>query len=254
MPDKTTSSSEKKLYRSGINRMIGGVCAGVAEYFNVDVTVVRIVWVLSVFIHGLGAIAYLACLIFMPENPEHLEIPKEERTPPQNTGLIIGIVLVVLGLIFFIKVNDYWLYDWYFFRYWPFPFRTLWPILLILFGVGYIVYIVHKEKQPKEEGEAVTRPESRKLYRSLSNKMVSGICSGLAKYWQIDVAIVRVAWIVVTILTGFWLGILAYIIMIFAVPEEEITSPSKPVTENKSKTTKRTKPKKKPEKNESIDK
>jgi len=223
MTEKSTANAdEKKLNRSGINRMIAGVCGGVAEYFNIDVTVVRIVWVLTIFLHGLGAIAYLASLILMPENPKHREIPQKEKTPPQNAGLIIGIILVVIGLILLARVNYPWFYDWPFFRFWPFSIGAFWPLLLILFGVLYIFHVVRKDKQQKEGGgNFVSSQQHRKLFRSTTDKMVSGICSGLAKYWNIDVTIVRVGWAVATIFTGVWIGIVAYIVMIFAVPEED---------------------------------
>jgi len=57
----------KKLVRNKSNKMIGGVCSGVADYFGVDPTVVRIVWVLLAFGAGVGILAYIACWIIMPE-------------------------------------------------------------------------------------------------------------------------------------------------------------------------------------------
>ena len=55
----------KKLKLSS-DKKIAGVCGGVAEYFNVDPTVVRIVWLLLVLCCGIGAIAYLVCWLLMP--------------------------------------------------------------------------------------------------------------------------------------------------------------------------------------------
>ncbi|MBR3408305.1 MAG: PspC domain-containing protein [Paludibacteraceae bacterium] len=61
---------EKKLYRSE-NKMLGGVCAGIAEYFGVDPTVVRVAYaVLSVFSTGFpGLLLYIILLIIMPKKP-----------------------------------------------------------------------------------------------------------------------------------------------------------------------------------------
>ncbi|NLY47562.1 MAG: PspC domain-containing protein [Clostridiales bacterium] len=59
----------KKLYRSSTNRMICGVCQGIAEYLNMDPTVVRLLWVvLSVFCGAgiLGVLVYIAAAIIMP--------------------------------------------------------------------------------------------------------------------------------------------------------------------------------------------
>ena len=51
----------KKLYRSTSNRMLAGVCAGVAEYLNIDPTVIRVLWVIASLFGALGIVAYIAC-------------------------------------------------------------------------------------------------------------------------------------------------------------------------------------------------
>lgn len=61
---------EKKLYKSSKNKMIDGVCAGVAEYFNIDPTLVRIGLVLFSAMGGAGILAYIIMAIVMPRNPE----------------------------------------------------------------------------------------------------------------------------------------------------------------------------------------
>ncbi|MCI6524127.1 MAG: PspC domain-containing protein [Parabacteroides sp.] len=58
--------SEKKLSRSN-NKMIGGVCAGIAEYLGLDPTIVRIVWVLLLLFAGFGILLYLILWIVMPK-------------------------------------------------------------------------------------------------------------------------------------------------------------------------------------------
>jgi phage shock protein C len=57
----------KRLYRSKKDRKIAGVCGGVAEYLNVDPTIVRLIWVLAVLLWGVGLIAYIIAWIIMPE-------------------------------------------------------------------------------------------------------------------------------------------------------------------------------------------
>ncbi len=63
-------NNEKKLYRSNRNRMICGVCAGLAEYFHIDPTVVRLIWALATLI-GIapGVIAYLVAAVIIPQSP-----------------------------------------------------------------------------------------------------------------------------------------------------------------------------------------
>ena len=66
----------KKLYRSKSNRMIAGVCAGVAEYLNIDPTVVRVIWAIACF-GTLGILAYIACALIIPEKPDNTIVDAE---------------------------------------------------------------------------------------------------------------------------------------------------------------------------------
>ena len=60
--------SGKKLYLSDDNRKIAGVCGGIAEYLNLDPTVVRVVWVIVALIFGSGILAYLIAWLIMPKH------------------------------------------------------------------------------------------------------------------------------------------------------------------------------------------
>ena len=60
-------SNNKKLYRSTTDKKICGVCGGLAEYFDMDPTVMRILWVVLVFMAGSGVLAYLICALIMPK-------------------------------------------------------------------------------------------------------------------------------------------------------------------------------------------
>ena len=62
---------EKKLYRSTTNKTIAGVCAGLAEYLNIDPTIVRVIWAL-VGLSGAGLVAYLVCALIIPEKPSNI--------------------------------------------------------------------------------------------------------------------------------------------------------------------------------------
>ncbi|MEK6926620.1 MAG: PspC domain-containing protein [Nanoarchaeota archaeon] len=60
----------KKIYRSKKQRIIGGVCGGIAEYVDADPTLIRLLWTIGTIVSvGLGIIAYLAAWIIMPEKP-----------------------------------------------------------------------------------------------------------------------------------------------------------------------------------------
>lgn len=58
-----------RLYRSRTNRVIVGVCGGIAEHFNIDPIIIRILWVLLSLGYGTGLILYLVLAIIIPEEP-----------------------------------------------------------------------------------------------------------------------------------------------------------------------------------------
>ena len=59
----------KKLYRSDENKMIAGVCGGIAEYFNIDSTLVRLAWVVFCLLGGSVLLAYIIAALIMPDRP-----------------------------------------------------------------------------------------------------------------------------------------------------------------------------------------
>ena len=59
----------KKLYRSNINKMLCGVCGGMAEYFDLDPTLMRVLWII-LGLAGPGVIAYIICAFLIPQSPE----------------------------------------------------------------------------------------------------------------------------------------------------------------------------------------
>lgn len=98
-----------KLYRSATNRVFGGVCGGLGDYFEVDPTLVRVVFVVLALWGGVGILLYLVLLVVMPVNPEHDPIrPKADREihhqanlhPGNNSRHWLGLGLVLLGLLF----------------------------------------------------------------------------------------------------------------------------------------------------------
>jgi phage shock protein C len=119
------------LYRSRTNRMIGGVAGGLAEYFNVDSTIVRLVWVLTALTLGVGLLIYIAAMIIIPEGDD------VTGTTPHGTWhhgdherghSNAGILLICIGFIFLI----YQLTPWYIYRF-------LWPLILIALGVFFLL-------------------------------------------------------------------------------------------------------------------
>lgn len=78
--------NRKKLYRSR-NKLIGGVCAGIGEYYEIDPTIVRILWVIAAIASlGFAVLAYLACWAIIPEETFLEEQLPSAQTPPQTSN------------------------------------------------------------------------------------------------------------------------------------------------------------------------
>ena len=64
---------EKRLYRMKEGKMIAGICSGIADYYKLDPTVVRVVWAIASCFAFAGVVAYVAAALIIPECPEFLE-------------------------------------------------------------------------------------------------------------------------------------------------------------------------------------
>ena len=61
---------DKKLYKSRTDVKLDGVCGGIAKYFGVDSTLIRVAWIIFCLLGGSGVIAYILCAFVMPREPE----------------------------------------------------------------------------------------------------------------------------------------------------------------------------------------
>ena len=62
----------KKLYKCKKEEKVCGVCAGLAKYFSIDVTIIRIIWLVAVLCAGTGILAYIVCALVMPDEPSDI--------------------------------------------------------------------------------------------------------------------------------------------------------------------------------------
>jgi len=149
---------DKKLYRSRKDYMIAGVCGGIAEYFDIDSTLVRLLTVLVVLIGGAGVVAYIIAWIVIPKNPEqvsdeafeeredikekikkgakdvieevkeHFESEGPNYKSEKNRRIFGGIIVIVIGLIFLLNSLFPWV-GW----------GRLWPLILIAVGITIMI-------------------------------------------------------------------------------------------------------------------
>src|SRR6185312_4176216 len=160
----------KKLYRDEYHKVLGGVWSGLAEYFEMDVTIVRLLFAFTFFIMGVGFIPYIVLWIVLPRkdytfnNPNYNNPTVDYTVPPggpfttpppdspfadpyksaapgyapigihpkqrSNAGIIIGMVLIILGAI--ILIDEFDLIP-------DFDFGRLWPVILLFVGAALIV-------------------------------------------------------------------------------------------------------------------
>lgn len=224
---ETTTEAPRKLYKSRQNRIIDGICGGVAEYFGIDATIVRILWVLITIMGGAGFLLYIAGMIVIPTNPEHWTPP---GMAPVRNGTdkkrFWGVFLVLLGA-FILMINLGWFAEYH---WWSFSRTVLLPILLILVG-GLLIYSRSRRADsglgmdssgPAQGFSALPQKE---LRRSVLDRKLFGVCGGIAKYFEIDSTIVRILFIVLVISSFGW-GLLLYIILGLLMPEERLTTSS----------------------------
>ena len=140
-----------RLYRSRRVKVLGGVAGGLAQYFNIDPIIVRILFVVFTLMHGMGLVLYIILWIVVPEEPFELAYPiknddKKTDDPSAETSsmnfdgipsevkksgsgrVIAGTILIALGVIFFAD------------RFIPsFDFRDIVPVAFVLLG-GLLIW------------------------------------------------------------------------------------------------------------------
>ena len=157
----------ERLYRSTQEKMLGGVCGGLADYFSIDVTLMRLIVIVAAFAGGVGIPVYLVAWVIIPVNPfeqsgqsirhnrdagevvkgmvsdvkdatksinlqkpENFKNPENPENPEnhKNRSKMAGVILVSLGVYFlFERFLPYW-----------FDISRMWPLVLILIGIGII--------------------------------------------------------------------------------------------------------------------
>jgi phage shock protein C len=141
--------NSNRLYRDEQYKKIGGVCAGLAEYFNVDVSLVRVLFVLAVVLGGGGGLAYLILWIIVPAKPlvspadeffnssqsqsvyedRPFVTPGFEKKKDHKGRYIGGLILIVLGV--FIMLEEYDIVP-------DIDFNLIWPVGIIVLGLIFI--------------------------------------------------------------------------------------------------------------------
>ena len=206
----TKDFKSKRLYRSQSNKMISGVCGGIAEYFEVDPTLIRLIVVAIALFGGVGLLAYIAAIFIIPNNPDETPSENSSENLIKDKSLFWGSLLIIFGLFFLLRQTGLF----YGFEFWRIPWQMVWASFLIIIGL----YLLMNRKKKEDTESETFEIKGKKLYRSKTQKMLAGVCGGIAEYFEMDVSIIRILWAIITIASaGF--GILIYILMIIIFPE-----------------------------------
>jgi len=201
----------KKITRSQDERIIAGVCGGFAEYFDIDVTIVRLIWIFITIFGGIGILAYIFSLILIPENdPKEIKQASEDDSSDEKM-VIWGVIIVAVGVLLFFRHKPIFGVMWH-------TFTANW--LNILFAVAFIafgIYILLNKN--KKEDKIVDKINSSNLHLSDTDKKIAGVCGGIGETFNVDSTIVRLLWVLGTFISG-GLGIILYIICILVFNKE----------------------------------
>ena len=132
--------NNKKLQRNPRNKVLGGVCSGLADYFGIDAALARVLFVVIFLCGGTGLLIYCILWIAMPANrddqPQQFANQATEEPKNPRGGFIAGLTLIVLGLLFLLG-NLIPQFNW----------ETYWPVILIVLGLLLIVPLSNKTRQ-----------------------------------------------------------------------------------------------------------
>ena len=131
---------EKRLYRSSSNKMVAGVCGGLGEYFDVDPTLVRVIFIVLTLSTGVFGIGYLLAWIIVPKKESidwqqpsaGPQVGATFSQPPRKeysswTRYLPGLILILIGVILLLQETIFW-----------FDLQDFWPVVLIIIGLALI--------------------------------------------------------------------------------------------------------------------
>jgi phage shock protein C len=226
------TEQQHRLYRNQTNKVIAGVCGGLAEYLSIDATIVRLVWILLTFLGGSGIILYIIAFFIVPEKPVVIGDAVSPVKSESGSAKIFGILFVIAGIVLLLDNLDVFSFC----RIWDSAWEFVLPGMLILAGF-YLLTKHHAmlstkseqglqtEESPSAENQNSSPNSSKeqtsksKIFRrSLTDKKLLGICGGAGEYFGIDSTILRVVYAIFTIFSA-GTGVILYFLLYLIVPE-----------------------------------
>ena len=223
--------SPKRLYRSRQDRICGGVCGGLGEYFGIDPVIFRIAFAVTTVTIGFGLLAYIVAWIVLPERERQPgAVVRRDPETSRRLGFFGGIGLVLFGLWLLIEEMGFFHRHRYFYDFDLLDPEVIIPLAIIGFG-AYLLFGKNGGSKRSLDASAAdagepSAPSAPKFTRSRTDRKVAGVCGGIANHFNIDPTWVRLGAVFLILLTKA-LGLLAYFILAIVVPEEPevVTAP-----------------------------
>ncbi|MBL7033438.1 MAG: PspC domain-containing protein [Candidatus Delongbacteria bacterium] len=207
-------SERREFYRKPEGRLLFGLCSGLGEYLQVEPNIIRVVWVaFSVIVPG-GILLYLLAPLVVP-----LRSSDEPVVSPLSRNHLLALLFVGVGVLLLVSQYHFWDERW--FNLISIPLDAFLAVILIVTGM-LIFFMGGIRRDPMYfaiEGE-------RRLFRSLSQRKLLGVCGGIATYFNFDPSLVRLFFVAGTLIS-IWLGLCVYIILALLIPLQ----PEPPLTE-----------------------
>jgi phage shock protein C len=202
----------KRLLRSRRNRVVGGVCGGIAEYLNLDPVLVRALWVLLTAVTAVipGTVLYFLAMILIPE--DLAGEPDAGARPRVDNRVLWGGLLILAGLYFLSRViwgyilPVEWIAGWS--RFWDVIQGMLFPLVLVGAGVLLVLGL--------SRGTGTARG---RLARPRQGRLLAGVCGGIGRYFRVDPVWVRLVWVLL-FFASWWAAVVGYILAMLLMPEE----------------------------------
>lgn len=198
---------KKKLKRSKSNRIFFGVCSGLAEYYNVNPNIIRLLFAFSALLGGLGVVIYTALFIFIPVDDFVNDYEEGSKAQLLNNKILLGITLIIVGFYFLIIPPNY-----FSFLFWiKIPSTILFPFVFLITGI-----LLQKNYRTMSLSLS-----ERKFQRPLKGRLFLGVCVGLAQYFGTHTIIVRFLFILFAFTTvGF--GLFLYLLIALLSQPKEV--------------------------------
>jgi phage shock protein PspC (stress-responsive transcriptional regulator) len=240
---QAAAHEKRMLFRHPVHRLLGGVCGGMAEFFDWNPALVRIAWVVATLATGGGGVlAYLALWMLLPVGTEEdgQQRPAAFELNERNLGRA-AFALIGLGALWLLA--NLGILPWLWTGFWRITGIIFWPALLI--GAGYMLlrytgqadwqfnWRATGERMKSEvDGRMPSKDdvkqsmrkarESFPLKRSRTDRIFMGVCGGIGQKLGIDANLVRLVWAAFSV-GSIGMGVLIYVALGLLLPEEQVT-------------------------------